>query len=312
LKAGIQRFGGLKKKTKPRVKIVGWDGSGDSHRSRISCKAFSDTLALTFLLWMLAQARKHYRAVFTSDWHLGFRGANTVQLLAFLKSITCDYLYVVGDGLDLWEMVKRVRWDATCTAILRRILKMAAEGTKLFWTPGNHDEAVRLIMPLSIGDDITITDYVIHVTASGRKFLVVHGDQFDFIVGHMEWLAKIGSTLYGWLITVNGILQLIRVKLGFKTYWSLSAFVKAKTKRATSFIGDFEQAAIKYAEAKDCDGIICGHIHKAALYSVGSLQYANCGDWVESLTALVENDAGDLELIRWYDHLAGQVTHNPL
>jgi len=251
--------------------------------------------------------RKHYRAVFTSDWHLGFRDTNVKQLLAFLESITCDYLYLVGDIPDIWEMVKRVHWDATCTAILRRVLGMSADGTKVVWTPGNHDEAMRPFLPIVIGQNIRIVDEIVHHTLSGKAFMVIHGDQFDFIVGKMKWLAKIGGTLYGWLIPMNRMLHVVRVKCGFTTYWSLSGYLKSKAKRAASFTNEFAEAALKYAASRGCDGVICGHIHKAALYPVGDLQYANCGDWVESMTAIVENDAGELEQLLWYDPTAEAV-----
>ena len=241
--------------------------------------------------------RTHYRAVFTSDWHLGFKNARPEHLLAFLLSVDCEYLYLVGDILDIWEMSKRSHWDSACTAVVQRVLEMVATGTKLYILPGNHDEAMRLFTPLYLDDEIRLVEEFIHVTWNGKRYLVIHGDQFDFIIGHMKWIAKIGSTLYGWLITLSSILSLVRVRLGYKNYWSLSSYLKGRAKPITSFFNDFEEAALHYARTKGCDGVICGHIHRVKLRVIDGLLYANCGDWIESMTALVENAAGELEIV---------------
>lgn len=249
--------------------------------------------------------RTYYRAIFISDTHLGFRGANASNLHSFLKSVRCDYLYLVGDIFDLWEMKKKVYWDSDCTGVLRQILKMVKFGTKVIYLPGNHDDAIRTFLPISLGTDIELIDEALHVTTNGTRFVLIHGDQFDTVVGHMKWLAVLGSVIYGWLLRGNEILHKIRLKLGYHSYWSLAAYLKHKAKRAVSFIKDFEEAVIRHAITKQCDGVICGHIHHAKIQTKEidnhPIIYANCGDWVESLTALVENEAGDLELIHWHD-----------
>ena len=248
--------------------------------------------------------RTYYRAVFLSDTHLGFRGANSIALLSFLKSIRCDYLYLVGDIFDLWAMKKKIWWDANCSAIVRQILKMAKHGTKIIYLPGNHDDAIRTFLPFSFGEEITVQEEALHITTNGTRFLLIHGDQFDTVVGHVKWLALLGSTIYDWLLVGNDILHKIRVKMGYHSYWSLAGYLKQKAKRAVSFIKDFEYSVIHYTINHQCDGVICGHIHNAKILEITEkgreFIYANCGDWVESLTALVENSDGKLEIVKWH------------
>lgn len=245
--------------------------------------------------------RTHYRAIFISDAHLGFRGANAKQLLAFLKSVECEYLYLVGDIFDLWEMSKRIWWNVDCTAVLHRILKMAKSGTKIVYVPGNHDEAIRTFLPFILGPEFEFVEETSHTTATGVEYGVIHGDQFDGIIGRIRWLCKIGNVLYGKLLMLNSVLHHIRVAMGFHTYWSLAGFLKHKAKKAVSFMKDFETSVVKHAKKHKRAGIICGHIHHAKVETIDGIIYANCGDWVESLTALVENAAGEIELIHWHD-----------
>lgn len=237
-------------------------------------------------------SRTYYRAVFLSDAHLGFRGANTTALLSFLKSIQCDYLYLVGDILDLWEMKKKILWDANCSAIIRQILKLAKHGTKIIYLPGNHDDAIRSFLPLAFGEEIVVQDEALHITTDGTRFLLIHGDQFDTVVGHVKWLAVLGSTIYDWLLISNDILHKIRVKLGYHSYWSLAGYLKQKAKRAVSFVKDFEYSVIHYAINHQCDGVIVGHIHSPKIFETTEkgreFVYVNCGDWVESLLLKIQ------------------------
>ena len=246
-------------------------------------------------------SHRYYRAVFISDVHLGFRGTNAANLASFLKSIRCDYLYLVGDIFDIWAMKKKVAWDSNCTIVVRQILKLAKHGTKIVYLPGNHDDVIRSFLPLAFGPEIEIVDEALHITTNGNRFVLIHGDQFDTVVGHMKWLAVLGSTVYDWLLLGNDILHKIRMKLGYHSYWSLAGYLKHKAKRAVSFIADFEEAVVRHAIKKQCDGVICGHIHhaKIALMEIDHhpIIYANCGDWVESFSALVEISNGDLEII---------------
>lgn len=250
--------------------------------------------------------RTYYRTIFISDLHLGFRGAQAKHLLSFLRSVDCETLYLVGDIIDLWAMRKKIWWNEDCNRILQRLLKMHKQGTRIIYLPGNHDEAIRTFLPFELGLGIEFTNETIFNTRNGARYMVLHGDVFDLVVGKMKWLALLGTTLYDWLLAFNGILHYVRLKLGYSTYWSLAGYLKAKAKRAASFIKDFEGAVIHHAKKNDCDGVICGHIHTPKSVMIDGVHYVNCGDWVESLTAVVENEQGALELIHWHDnHIEG-------
>jgi len=239
--------------------------------------------------------RTHYRSIFISDLHLGFRGAKTKNLLSFLKSVECEYLFLVGDVFDLWAIKG---WSPDCTAVLRRILKMMKSGTKVIYITGNHDDAIRFYAPIAFGDEIEFANEYIHTTASGLRLLLIHGDIFDFV---SKWLSHVGAHIYDWLIRLNSLVHRIRMLFGIKKYWSLSAYLKRRTKKALNVVKSFETTVIRYAQSKNCGGVICGHIHTAAMTEHDGVLYVNCGDWVESLTAIVEHPTGNLELIHWHD-----------
>ncbi len=252
---------------------------------------------------MSPDERAHYRSIFLSDLHIGFRGFKAAELLAFLKSVECDQLYLVGDIFDLLAIRDGICWDSATTEVIRHILKKVNGGMRLIYITGNHDEAVRNFTPLDLGDRIIVCDEAIHVTASGSKLMVIHGDKFDFVVGHMRWLTHVGAFIYEWLLRANGWLHTIRMRLGFKRYWSLAGFLKLKAKQAISFIRDFETAACRYAQDAGCVGVVCGHIHTPALriHDGTNLLYGNCGDNLESLSCLVEHYNGHIELL-YYSH----------
>lgn len=244
--------------------------------------------------------RVHYRTVWISDLHIGSRGFKAAELLAFLATFDCEYLYLVGDIFDLQAIRSGVVWDGQTTDVIRKILKRAHNGTKVYYLPGNHDEEIRRFIidrPLEFGSNITVIDEVVHILVDGRQLLVIHGDKFDFVAAHMKWLSHLGGWLYDRLLSTNNTLHWIRTKLGFRKYWSLSAWLKLKTKRAVSFIKDFESAALHYAIGKDCTGVVTGHIHTPSLRCTGDLLYVNCGDWVESYSAAVETLTGEIYLV---------------
>ena len=245
------------------------------------------------------QEKIHYRSIFLSDLHIGFRGFKSVQLLTFLKSVECEFLYLDGDIIDLLAIGDGVWWDSATTEVIRHILKKVNNGTKVIYITGNHDEALRQFTPMNFSDRIMILDEVIHTTADGRKLMVIHGDKFDFVVGHMKWLAHLGAIIYGWLLSANSTLHAIRTRLGFRRYWSLAGYLKHKAKQAVSFMRDFETAACLYAKEAGCDGVVVGHIHTAALHisKETELLYINCGDVIESITGVVESADGSLGLI---------------
>ncbi|MES2789427.1 MAG: UDP-2,3-diacylglucosamine diphosphatase [Planctomycetota bacterium] len=231
-----------------------------------------------------------------SDTHLGCRYARAEALLEFLNSVEPDHLYLVGDIIDGWRLRKSWFWDDVYTAIVRRILELLDRGTQVYYTPGNHDEFLRQFVR-DLGQ-VSLSDEFIHVTADGRRLLVIHGDQFDTVVRHARWLSLVGDAGYNFLLWVNGAFNACRRRLGFG-YWSLSAYIKHKVKQATSAIARFEDAVIRHARDLQCDGVVCGHIHTPTIHEHQGLMYYNTGDWVESCTALVEQSDGELRLIRW-------------
>ncbi len=250
----------------------------------------------------------HYRSIFISDVHLGFPGCRAAYLLDFLRSTTCDNLFLVGDIIDIWQMRKRPFWPQLHNDVIRTILGKAKHGTRLIYIPGNHDEAIRDFTGMVLGN-LEIHAEFLHTTADGRRLLVIHGDQFDGVVRSSRALALIGSSLYEWLLRLNGIVNAVRRAFGF-SYWSLAGVLKRKVKQAVSYISNFE-AAVAYAAARsNVSGVVCGHIHRAEIADVGGILYCNCGDWVESCTALVERTDGSLSLLRWMEQPASVTTLN--
>nr|MBS0019501.1 UDP-2,3-diacylglucosamine diphosphatase [Gammaproteobacteria bacterium] len=244
----------------------------------------------------------HYRAIFLSDIHLGTRGAQGAFLLDFLTHTSSKYLYLVGDILDLWKMKNGWYWPRVNNEIVRLVFDKAQNGTRVIYVPGNHDDLLRDLAGSEF-NGIHIQQEAIHETADGKKMLVLHGDEFDSIVKHNRWLAVVGSGAYEALLVANRWFNSLRRRWGFP-YWSLSAYVKHRVKNAVQFISSFERVVTLEATRRRVDGLICGHIHKATVEKVGEVLYANSGDWVESCTALVEDDAGDLRILRWVDESA--------
>lgn len=245
---------------------------------------------------------KHYRAVFISDVHLGFSGCSANYLLDFLRSTTCDYLYLVGDIIDIWQMKKKIFWPQPHNDVIRTILGKAKHGTRIIYVPGNHDEFLRDYDGMKFGN-LEIRERCIHSTRCGKQMLVIHGDQFDGVIKCSKTLALIGSSIYELLLKANTLINLIRRKLGL-SYWSLARVLKHKVKRAVTYISNFETVLANEAKKLQVQGIIAGHIHRAEITMINDLVYCNCGDWVESCTALVERSDGKLELINWTDQQA--------
>ena len=240
-----------------------------------------------------------YRSIFISDIHLGFRGCQAQFVLDFLQSTHCKQLYLVGDIIDLWAMKNGVYWPESHNQVVREIFGKARAGTEVIYIPGNHDGLFRDHLSARFGD-VVVRDEVVHTTADGRRFLVLHGDKFDGVVQHSLWLAKLGSRAYDNLLALNGLISRVRSLAGLR-YWSLAGYLKRKVKNAVSYIGNFEKAVASEADHRKLDGMICGHIHHAEMRDISGVTYCNCGDWVESCTALVEHHDGRLELLRWTD-----------
>jgi UDP-2,3-diacylglucosamine pyrophosphatase LpxH len=241
--------------------------------------------------------RMKFRTVFISDTHIGTPGCNAELLLDFLKSIECETLYLVGDIIDGWQLKKGWYWPATHNDIVRAILKMAKRGARVVYVPGNHDEVFRDFTGLHFGD-VELLPEDIHITADGRKLLVLHGDQFDNIVLYARWLAFLGDSAYGMLLRSNAAVNWVRRRFGLP-YWSLAAHLKKRVKNAVQFISKYEEVVAQAAADRHVDGVVCGHIHSAEIRQFGDVTYYNDGDWVESCTALVEHADGRMEILDW-------------
>ena len=242
---------------------------------------------------------RSYRTLFISDVHLGTRTSQAEMLLDFLKYNDADTIYLVGDIIDFWRIKRGAIWPQTHNDVLQKLLRKVRKGTRVVFIPGNHDEGIRDYAGMHFGG-IEIERQIVHVTADGRRFAVLHGDEYDVIVRYARWLALLGDRGYEFALWCNGPLNFIRRRLGLG-YWSLSAYLKHRVKRAANFIGAFEQNLAEEARRQHVDGVICGHIHHAASRMIDGVHYINTGDWVESCTAIGETETGEMELIRWRD-----------
>jgi UDP-2,3-diacylglucosamine pyrophosphatase LpxH len=244
-----------------------------------------------------------YRAIWISDVHLGNRGCKAEYLLDFLSHVECDYLYLVGDIIDVHKLKSGFYWPKSHNAVLRGLMDKAGQGTRVVYIPGNHDEIFRKYAGMHF-NGIDIQKNALHVTAEGKRLFVLHGDEFDHVACDSRWLVHLGGEAYEVLLQFNHWLNLLRDKLGYP-YWSVSKYLKYKVKNAMSFIEGFRQILLREALSRDADGVICGHIHYADLIETAQRQfYCNCGDWVESCTALAEDRSGKLSLIHWTEESA--------
>ena len=240
---------------------------------------------------------RRYRTVFISDVHLGTRGCQAELLLDFIKHTECQSLFLVGDIVDGWRLKSGWYWPQAHNDVVQKILRLARRGVEVTYVPGNHDEFARAYSGMTFGGVRVVND-AIHLTADGKRLLIVHGDHFDGVVQYAKWLSLLGDWAYAIVLELNTWFNRIRRRLGFG-YWSLSAYLKGKVKNAVQFIADFEAAVAEEARRRGVDGVVCGHIHKADLRQIDGLLYANDGDWVESCTALVEHFDGRLEILEW-------------
>jgi UDP-2,3-diacylglucosamine pyrophosphatase LpxH len=245
--------------------------------------------------------RLPFRTVWISDTHLGTPGCNAELLLDFLRSISCDTLYLVGDIIDGWQLKKGWYWPQRHNDIIRSVLKLAKHGTRVIYVPGNHDDVLRDYVGLHFGG-VEILPEDIHVTADGRRLLILHGDMFDSIVLYARWLAHLGDHAYTLMLKSNDLYNAVRRWLGLP-YWSLAAHLKKRVKNAVQFISRYEEVVARAAADRHADGVVCGHIHSAEIRQFGDVTYYNDGDWVESCTALVEHADGRMEIIDWAERV---------
>ncbi len=221
-------------------------------------------------------------------------------MLDFLRQTECDTLFLVGDIIDGWQLKRQWFWPPLHNDVIQKLLRKARKGTRVIFVPGNHDEFARRYFGNQFGG-IEVADDWIHITADGRRLWVTHGDLFDGVVQCAKLLALVGDSLYGFTLRLNRGLNTVRARMGLP-YWSLSKFLKHKVKRAVSYVGHFEEAVAREAHRRGVQGVVCGHIHHAEMRDIDGILYANDGDWVESLSALVEHADGRLELIDWSRH----------
>jgi UDP-2,3-diacylglucosamine pyrophosphatase LpxH len=241
--------------------------------------------------------KRHYRSIFISDVHLCSRDSRADYLLNFLKYNKSENLFLVGDIIDVWQLKRRWFWPQPVNNVIQKVLSRAKKGTKVTYIPGNHDEALREFAGMRFGD-VAIAREFVHITADGKRLLIVHGDAFDAAVQHNRWLAILGDAAYTWLIYLNSVFNFFR-RVFKLPYWSLSGYIKGRVKNAVSYINSFEDVVVHYARKMKVDAVLCGHIHQPAIKQFPGMSYYNTGDWIENCTAIVENMDGTLEMIDW-------------
>jgi UDP-2,3-diacylglucosamine pyrophosphatase LpxH len=245
-------------------------------------------------------APQRFRTLFMSDFHLGTRGCQVRPLLNFLQSHDADTIYLVGDIIDGWRLQARWYWPDSHNDVLRCLMNKARRGTRLVYVPGNHDEFARAYCGGESSGDLEFADETIHEAANGKKYLILHGDVFDPVQSKARWLAFLGDNAYVAALAINIALNRIGRAFGLP-YWSFSNWAKMRVKSAVNFIGHYEESVANAAREHDVDGVVCGHIHRAALHEDFGISYVNCGDWVESCTAIAEHPDGHFELLSWVD-----------
>ena len=244
-----------------------------------------------------ARAPERHRTIFISDTHLGTRGCKAALLVDFLRHNESDTLYLVGDIVDGWRLQRSWFWNDLHNQVIQEILRKAHEGTRVVYVPGNHDEALRDYVNLNFGG-VDVVYEAVHTGGDGKRYLVIHGDHFDGVVKYAKWLAYFGDWAYVLSLQLNDAFNAVRRRMGLP-YWSLSAYLKHKVKNAVEFISNYENAVARAARARGVDGVICGHIHHAEIKEIDGIRYLNDGDWVESCTALTEDQAGVMRIVRW-------------
>ena len=242
------------------------------------------------------------RTVWISDLHLGTPGCQAKALLDFLRDVECETLYLVGDIIDGWQLRRSWYWPQAHNDVVQKLLRKARKGTRVIFVPGNHDEFARKYVAHNFGG-VDVMEEAVHITADGRRLWVTHGDLFDGVIQCAKWLAYAGDMAYEFTLKVNRHFNSLRARLGLP-YWSLSRYLKQKVERAVSYVGDFEVAVAREARKRGADGVVCGHIHHAEMREIDGILYCNDGDWVESLTALVEHADGRLEILDYSERLA--------
>jgi UDP-2,3-diacylglucosamine pyrophosphatase LpxH len=242
-----------------------------------------------------------YRSIFVSDIHLGTRFSQTEPFLDFLKETESDNLIFVGDIIDGWAIKRKFKWAQSHSDVIQKVLRKARKGTKVHYITGNHDDFLRDFIPLFLGDNLSIANEMEYFAKNGKRYLVTHGDFFDSITMTKRWLAVLGDIGYDFTLYLNHHLNRLRKLFGIQKHWSLSKYIKDNVKSSVSFITNYEDILSEHAKRNSFDGVICGHIHKAEMKYIDMIEYINCGDWVESCSAIVEHEDGRFEIVYWLE-----------
>jgi len=240
---------------------------------------------------------RHYRTLFLSDVHLGTKSCQAGLLLDFLRYHDAEAYYLVGDIVDGWALKRSWYWPQEHNDVVQKLLRKARKGSRIVYVPGNHDEFLRDYAGSSFGG-VEVVERAVHVTAAGKRLLIIHGDEFDVVVRHAPWLAHVGAGAYAAIFAFNTLFNRVRRRLGF-SYWSLSVWTKLKVKNAVNYIGAFEEVLSNEARRVGADGVVCGHIHHVRIEDKDGFCYVNAGDWVESCSAIAEHHDGRLEILHW-------------
>ncbi|WP_018063665.1 UDP-2,3-diacylglucosamine diphosphatase [Martelella mediterranea] len=240
---------------------------------------------------------RQFRTLFISDVHLGSKAAKADFLLDFMRHHEADTIVLVGDIIDGWRLKRNWYWPQVFNDVIQKMLRKARKGTRIIYIPGNHDEFLRNFPGTHFGG-VEVAERMIFEAGDGKKYLVIHGDEFDVVVRHARVVAYLGDWAYDAAIAINQVLAFFRRKLGLP-YWSFSAWAKLQVKHAVNFIGEFQRVVVEEARRNEVDGVICGHIHHAVIEDMDGIRYINTGDWVESCTAVAEHFDGTFELISW-------------
>ena len=296
----LTRWADLREKARKDVAIIGWDKIVERFEEHLNDVRPKPPKKGEKRKLTQRKGKFVFRTVFLSDVHLGTPDSKADEACEFLKSLRCRTLVLNGDIIDGWALKRGGKWLKQHTRFVRQVLrKMEKEGTKVIYLRGNHDEIMERFLPMAVGG-LEMTKEYVHQSTDGRRYLVVHGDGFDQVSTSHKWLAHVGAVGYDWLLSFNRLYNWYRMKRG-REYFSLSKAVKAKVKASVSFVGKYEEQLQSYARHRDCSGIICGHIHTPADEIVGGIHYLNSGDWVESLTGIVEHEDGVFEVVSYKD-----------
>ncbi len=241
--------------------------------------------------------KHHFRTIWLSDVHLGYKGCKAEYLLDFLQATHAETIYLVGDIIDFWSMNKTMYWPQAHNEVIRLLLDKVKQGSRLIYVPGNHDEVIREFDGVAFGRMRVCEEYI-HHTADGKRLLLLHGDKFDGVIKCSRLAERLGNFGYDLLLYLNRQVNHFRRLAGFP-YWSLAGYIKSRVKNAMRHVHNFEQAVTHDARKQGVDGVVCGHIHHPAINTINGILYFNTGDWVENCTALAEHADGTMELIHW-------------